>query len=193
MTSSRNLINPCRLRMVTLVVLACCLLHAAGRTYAATSATVPISAELGTSIARDLFPVTIELRQGKLFLTEPALLFLDPRRVGMQVRFQAYDHRPEQGIALSETGSAQLSGALGYDPVNRQILLLDPSIDRIQFDKSNTVTQRFFAEMQAAWTAQITNPLRSTLPPHPYLLPIRNNIQELSYDGKNITLTLSYQ
>lgn len=176
-----------------MAVLCCLLLLAAGRTNAVTGATVPITAELGTNIAGDLFPVTIKLSQGNLFLTEPALLFLDPQRVGMRVRFQAYDHRPQLGIAVSETGSAQLSGALGYDPVNRQVLLLDPRIDKIEFDGSNDATRRFLAEMQAAWAAQVTNPLRSVLPPHPYLLPIRNNIQDLTYDGKNIVLTLAYE
>lgn len=181
-------------RPSALVTALCCvLLLVAVRINAATVTTVPISAELGTNIARDLFPVTIKLSQGNLFLTEPTLLFLDPQRVGMQVKFQAYDHRPQQGIAVSETGSAQLSGALGYDPVTRQILLLDPRIDNIEFDGNNDATRRFLAAMQAAWSEQITNPLRSALPPHPYLLPIRNNIQSLSYDSKNIVLTLAYQ
>lgn len=171
----------------------CCLVLVASRAFAATGATVPISAELGTSIASDLFPVTLKLKEGNLFLTAPALLFLDPQRIGMQVRFQAYDHRPQQGIALSETGSAQLSGAPDYDPASRQILLLDPRIDSIRFDRNNEATRRFLAEMQAAWTAQVDNPLRSVLPPHPYLLPVRNNIQDISYDGTSITLTLSYE
>lgn len=166
---------------------------AAGGAYAVTATTVPISAELGTSIARDLFPLTISLNQGKLFLTEPALLFLDQQRVGMQVRFQAYDHRPQQSIAVSELGRAQLSGTLDYDPVSRQVLLVDPRIDKIQFDSDNAATRRFLADIQAAWSAQITNPVRSALPQHPYLIPIRNNIQDLAYDGKSITLTLSYQ
>lgn len=180
-------------RASVLILVLCCSLFAAVRTQAVTNTTVPISAELGTSIASDLFPVTIKLSQGNLFLTEPALLFLDKQRVGMQVRFQAYDHRPQQGIAVSETGRAQLSGTLGYDAANRQVLLLDPRIDDIQFDKNNDVTRRFLAEMQAAWSAQVTDPLRSVLPPHPYLIPFRNNIQDLSYDGKHITVTLSYQ
>jgi hypothetical protein len=38
--------------------------------------TVPISAELNTGIAGDLFPLTIKLTGGILFLTEPVALFL---------------------------------------------------------------------------------------------------------------------
>lgn len=181
-------------RVALLIAVICCAtLLSLGRAYAATVATVPITAELGTSIASDLFPVTIKLSQGNVFLTEPLLLFLEQGRVGMQVRFQAYDHRPQQGVAISEMGRAQLSGTLGYDPVTRQVLLHDPKIDKLQFDDSNTATQRFTSEMQAAWSAQVTDPIRSALPPHPYLVPFRNNIQNLTYDGKSITLTLSYE
>jgi hypothetical protein len=176
-----------------LMLAVCFALFAAGGTSAVTTTVIPISAELGTSIARDLFPVTIKLAQGNLFLTEPALLFQDPKRIGMHVRFQAYDHRPHVGVAISEMGRAQLSGTLGYDPGSRQVLLFDPRIDEIQFNNSNDATRRFLAEMQAAWSTQVTNPLRSALPAHPYLLPFRNNIQDLSYDGRSVTLTLSYQ
>jgi hypothetical protein len=193
MRSFSNLMKLSRVRAHVLMLAVCCALLAAGGISAATSTTIPISAELGTSIARDLFPVTIKLGQGNLFLTEPALLFQDQQRVGMQVRFQAYDHRPQLGVAVSEMGRAQLSGTLGYDPVNRLVLLLDPRIDEIRFDKNNDATRRFLAEMHSAWSTQVANPLRSALPPHPYLLPFRNNIQNLSYDGESITLTLSYQ
>lgn len=185
--------NMPRLLGICLVAALFCSLLLAGRSHAVAGATVPISAELGTSIASDLFPVTLKLNQGNLFLTEPALLFLDPHRIGMQVRFQAYDHRPQLGIAVSETGRAQMSGTLGYDSVNRQVLLFDPRIDKLQFDRNNEVTRRFHADIQKALSTRVTNPIRSPLPPHPYLLPIRNNIRDLSYDGKNITLTLAYE
>lgn len=182
------------LRINLLIVAICCsLLLITSRTHAVSSTTVPISAELGTSIASDLFPVTIKLSQGNLFLTDPVLRFVDEQRVGLQVRFQAYDHRPQQGIALSEMGRAELSGRLGYDPVNREVLLHDPRIDTLQFDKNNAVTQRFLGEIQSAWSTQVTNPIRAALPPHPYLIPFRNNIRNLSYDGQHIILTLAYE
>ena len=162
------------------------------KAYAATT-TVLISAELGTSIAADLFPVTIKLTPGNVFLTEPRLLFLEQGRIGMQVRFQAYDHRPAQNIAISETGRAAFSGRIGYDPVTRQILLHDPMIDTLEFDRNSTVTKSILAQLQDAWRTQATNPMRAELPPHPYLIPFRNNIQALSYNGNNINLTVSYE
>lgn len=174
-------------------LIACSLLMITGKAYSAAGTTVPISAELGTGIAGDLFPVSIKLPTGNLFLTDPVVRFLDEERIGMQVRFQAYDHRPAQGIAISEMGDALFSGRLGYDLGTRQILLHDPRIDKLAFDHKNEVTQRLFTELKAAWSAQVTNPIRADLPPHPYLLPFRNNIQDLSYDGKSINLTISYE
>ena len=155
--------------------------------------TIPISAELGTSIAADLFPVTIKLSPGNVFLTAPRLLFLERGRIGMQVRFQAYDHRPAQNIAISETGHAAFSGKVGYDPGTRQILLYDPQIDTLEFDRKGDVTRRLSGQMNDAWATQVTNPIRAELPPHPYLIPFRNNIQALSYDGNNINLTITYE
>jgi hypothetical protein len=154
---------------------------------------LPISAELGTSIAREQFPVTIALPKARLFLTEPTLLFLDQKRIGIQVRFQAYDHRPLDGVAISETGHAAFSGELDYDPAERKILLHKPRIDRLQFDRKNTVAQGLQRELQAAWSAQITDPMRSALPPHPYLLPFREHIQDLSYNGENIVISVNYR
>jgi hypothetical protein len=169
------------------------LLIISAKAYSVAGTTVPISAELATSIAGDLFPVTVKLSKGNLFLTEPVVLFLNKGRIGMQVRFQAYDHRPAQGIAISEMGRAVFSGKIGYDPGTRQILLHEPRIDKLEFDQKNDVTQRFLAQLKEAWSMQVTNPIRAGLPPHPYLLPFKDNIQDLSYDGKNINLTLSYE
>lgn len=174
-------------------LIACSLLIVTGKAYSATGTTMAISAELATGIAGDLFPVSIKLAPGNLFLTNPVALFLDGGRIGMQVRFQAYDHRPAQDIAISEMGGALFSGKLGYDLGTRQILLHDPRIDKLQFDQKNEVTQRLFSELKAAWSAQVANPIRADLPPHPYLLPFRNNIQDISYDGKSINLTISYE
>ena len=168
------------------------LMAISARANAATGTIVPISAQLGTSIAADLFPVTVKLTPGAVFLTEPVLLFLDERRVGMQVRFQAYDHRPAQNIAISEMGMAQFSGELGYDPATRQILLHNPKVDKLEFDRKSDVTQRLMAQLKTAWSAQVTNPIRADLPPHPYILPFKDNIRDLAFDGRMINLTLSY-
>lgn len=164
-----------------------------GESVSAQGTSVPISAGLATGIAADLFPVTVKLSQANLFLTNPVALFLDDGRIAMQVRFQAYDHRPAQGIAISEMGQATFSGILGYDSGTRKILLTDPAIEALDFDQENAVTQHLLSEMNTTWSAQVTNPIRAEIPPHPYLLPFANNIQNLSYNGKNIILTLSYQ
>ena len=155
--------------------------------------TVPISAELGTSIAAELFPVTIKFSQGNLFLTEPTLVFLGNGRIGIQVRFQAYDHRPTEGVAISETGRARISGKPGFDRGARQILLHDPSLDTAEFDHSSEVTEQLLTALQADWSAQVVNPIRSDLPPHPYLLPFQKNIEDVSYDEKYINLELLYE
>jgi hypothetical protein len=181
-----------RIRSLFLLVTCTLVLHA-NIAYTTIGTTVPISAELGTSIAGDLFPVTLKLTQGNLFLSEPVLLYQDNRRIGMQVRFQAYDHRPAQGVAVSEMGRAIFSGSLGYDAQTRQVLLHNPRMDKLSFDRKNDATLRFLTELNAAWSAQVTNPIRAELPPHPYLVPFKNNIQNLSYDGKNIILTISYE
>jgi hypothetical protein len=182
------------LRANTLFVLiAYSLLFLSAKASAAAGTTVPISAELSTSIAGDLFPVTVKLTKGNLFLTQPVVLFLNDGRIGMQVRFQAYDHRPTQGIAISEMGRAVFSGKIGYDLATRQVLLHDPKIDKLQFDQKNEATQNFLTQLRDAWSMQVTNPIRSALPPHPYLIPFKNNIQDLAYDGTSINLTIAYE
>ena len=154
---------------------------------------VPVSAEMGTSIAGDLFPVALKLTGTNLYLTEPVLQFVDAQRIGMRMRLQAYDYRPEAGVAISETGWAFVSGELGYDPGTREFLLHNPRMDKLEFDRESAVTRRFSNEINAAWSGQVTNPIRTVLPPHPYLLPFRNNIKSLSYDGKTINLAITYQ
>lgn len=176
-----------------LTLITCSLLTLSGMASAASGTTVPISAELSTGIAGDLFPVTVKLTNGNLFLTEPVVLFRDKGRIGMQVRFQAYDHRPAQGVAISEMGRGVFSGKIGYDLATRQILLYDPEIDKLDFDRKSEVTQRMLVQLKDAWHTQVTNPIRAELPPHPYLIPFKNNIQDLTYDGKNINLTISYE
>jgi hypothetical protein len=169
------------------------LMVKAGPASSGIGTTVPISSALGTSIASDHFPLTVKMDKGNLFLTEPRVLFLDEKRIGMQVRFQAYDHRPAEGIAVSEMGRAQFSGELGYDLGARQVLLHKPKIDKLEFDRENEVTHRLLGELKTTWAKQVTNPIRSELPQHPYILPFKENIQDLSYDGKSINLSIFYE
>lgn len=178
--------------LVTLFIL-CAMLMAPARAAADIGTTIAISAELGTSIAGELFPETIELTAGNLFLTQPKLLYLDNGRVGLQLQFQAYDHRPAQGVAISETGYTEVSGTLGYDSATRQVLLHNPRLDTLEFDRKTALTDRLRNTLKADWSAQLTNPIRAELPPHPYLLPFRNNIADIAYDGKNINLKILYQ
>lgn len=191
-TAARRRLNACRMPVLP-VLFTCVLSLAAAAAMSAVATTVPISAALATNIAADLFPVTVKVSKGKLFLTQPVAQFLDNERVGMAVRVQAYDHRPAQGIAISEMGRATISGTLGYDPATQQVLLTDPRIESLEFDKDNAATREFLTAIKSAWSVVVTNPMRAPMPPHPYLLPFRNNIRDLSYDGKNIMLTVSYQ
>jgi hypothetical protein len=170
----------------------CSLVLPAVAALPAASTTVPITAALATSIAMDFFPVTVKVSNGKLHLTQPVARFLDSERIGIAVRIQAYDHRPAQGIAISEMGRATISGKLGYDPSTQQVLLSDSRIDSLEFDQKNTATDNFTAAIQSSWSALVANPVRAPMPPHPYLLPFKNNIRDISYDGKNILLTVSY-
>jgi hypothetical protein len=191
-TTTRLGIYASRKTMLALL-LVCGLSLAAVAALPAAVTTVPISAALATSIAADLFPVTVKVSNGKLYLTQPVAQFIDSERIGMAFRIQAYDHRPAQGIAISEMGRATISGALGYDPVTQQVLLTDPRIETLEFDQKNEASLNFLTSIKNAWSVLVTNPMRAPLPPHPYLLPFKNNIQDLSYDGRNILLTVSYQ
>jgi len=87
----------------------------------------------------------------------------------------------------------QLSGKLGFDQASREIFLHAPRLDNLEFDRENTATRRFNSEMMAAWFAQVADPIRSEIPPHPYILPFKDNIRNLSYDGNNINISIVYQ
>lgn len=175
------------------VLLGALLLLGVARVCSATETTVPISAELATSIAADLFPVTLRVSNANLFLTTPILLFHGKQRIAMQVRMQAYDHRPGEGVAISEMGQARISGILDYDSDSRQILLHDPRIDELEFDRSSDVTVAMKHAIRAAWNTQVTDPIRSEIPTHPYTILIKDNIRTLSYDGQVINLKVFYE
>ena len=166
---------------------------AAAAAHAAFSTTVPVSQQSASSIAVSLFPLALKLDQANLFLTDPQVLFLDSERVGIRVTFQAYDHRPEEGIALSETGLATLSARVSYYRPTRQVLLHEARLEQLDFDRDNATARHFARVLSAAWTEEATDPIRTDLPPHPYLMPFRNNIDDIHYDGRNISLVLAYQ
>ena len=155
--------------------------------------TVEVSQELATSVAQSLFPITVKLDRGNLFLTEPTVAYIDGKRIALRSRFQAYDHRPAQDIAMSEMGSAIISGELDYDIASREILLHNPHIDSLEFDRKNSTSELFSTAINSVWTEQVKNPLRSEIPPHPYVITFKDNIRDISYDGQNINLQIAFE
>ncbi len=168
------------------------LLVAAGVS-AGFGSSVPVSAELVTNMARSMFPQALALGQVNLFLSEPTVLYPDARRVAVRMRVQAYDHRPEQGVALSEEGVAMLSGVLGYDRETRQVLLYDPQLDELSFANDNAFTRKALQGVHGEWQARVSNPVRAEVPPHPYLQPFRNGIVDVSYGEEGIVIQVWYE
>ena len=151
-----------------------------------------VSSGLGNRLAANEFPLTLELEPERLFVTQPTLIFLDKKRLGISVRFQAYDHRPAAKIAISETGAAQFSGELDFDPVTQRILLYNPKLDSLKFDRDTQDARHLSEKIKKAWLKQVSNPLQTDIPPHPYIEPFKNNIRDIVYDGQAITLHISY-
>ena len=183
-----------RWRTQTLLAIWLCLsLLASPLAPAQLGTTVEVSQEFATSVAQSLFPITIKLDRGNLFLTEPTVAYIDGKRIALQSRFQAYDHRPTQKVAMSEMGSAMISGELDYDIASREILLHNPHIDSLDFDRKSANSELFSTAINSAWTEQVKNPLRSEIPPHPYVITFKDNIRDISYDGQNINLQISFE
>jgi hypothetical protein len=154
---------------------------------------VPISQELATSIASKLFPAGLDLNTGNLLITEPEVVFVDSERLALKVRIQAYYHRPDLDIAISEMGWAKISGGLDFDPETRQILLHNPSIDTLDFDRQNDSSRDFRSDISENWLKQVTNPMRTDIPPHPYIILFKDNIRSVAYDGQNINVEIAYE
>ncbi len=171
--------------------LAPCLITLAVRAGAA-GTTIPVSVELANGIADSLFPVTLRLERGTYYLTEPRIEYLDQGRVGLQARLQAYIHRPEENVAISETGGVAITGQLGYDPIALQILFHHPTLEQLEFDQDNPEARQFNREVQKAWRQQLNDPMRADLPPHPYIQMLKYNIGDIGYDGSHINLELVY-
>ncbi|MCB1694630.1 MAG: hypothetical protein KDI10_07870 [Halioglobus sp.] len=174
------------------LLLALVALAVASRGYAGFGTTVPVTAETATNIARSLFPVSLKAGDSNLYLTDPVVVFIDDRRIGLQAHLQAYDHRPEQGIAISEEGQAVVSGEVGYDTATKQILLHEPRIDKLVFDTQSEVTKRLRAEVLATWESQVTNPIRAEVPPHPFLTPFKGGIRDVTYEQRSIFILVWY-
>ena len=182
-----------RLILSCVLIALAAVMTTARQGYAAFGTTVPVSAETATNIARSLFPVSLVVGTGNIFLTDPVIIFLDDRRIGLQARFQAYENRPEKGIAISEQGQVLVSGEVGYDLKTKQILLYAAKMDKLAFDADSEVTRRLRAEVQAAWDSQVTNPIRADVPPHPFNQPFKDGIQDVTYEKRSIFIQVFYQ
>ncbi len=158
----------------------------------ASTSTLTVSQDLANLITTTQFPLGLTLARGKVFLSKPSMLFLPQPRIGLAVKFQAYDHRPAQGIALSETGRAQISGVLDYDPTIRRLLIRDPQLEQLVFDRDNAASAQFRQDMEATWAQQVTNPIRTELPQHPFLMQLRRNLLSIGYDGSSILLHVQH-
>ena len=161
--------------------------------HAAFDTSIEVSSEMGNRLAAAEFPLTLELEPERLFVTQPVLVFMDNKRLGISVRFQAYDHRPAEKVAVSETGDAQFSGELDFDPVTQQILLHNPKLDSLKFDRDTKEAGRLSEKIKKAWQQQVGNPLQADIPPHPYIAAFKDNIRDISYDGEAVRLHISYE
>ena len=178
---------------VTAALLVCAGMAAVAPVFGGINSTIPVSEQSASSFAASVFPVSVPLEGATLYLTEPRVLFLDSERIGIRLRFQAYDHRPEAGIAISETGLALLSGRPAYDRATRQVLLHAPRMDEVTFDRDNQAARQLSQRVRQAWSSQFTDTVRSDLPPHPYLTPLRDHLADIIYDGRTIKLLVVYQ
>jgi len=151
-----------------------------------------VSSEMGNRLVADEFPLTLDLEPERLFITQPTLIFLDKKRLGISVRFQAYDHRPAAMVAISEDGSARFSGEPGFDPVTSQFLLHNPKLDSLEFDRDTPEARRLSEKIEKAWQEQVSNPLQAEIPSYSYIEPFKDSINNISYDGETIKLHISY-
>jgi hypothetical protein len=161
--------------------------------FSAINSVVPVSQALATSIASNLFPVGLELNTGNLLVTAPEVIFVNTERLALKVKIQAYYHRAKQDIAISEMGWAQISGELDFDAETRQILLKNPSIDSLSFDRKNKASENFHTDISDNWLSQVTNPMRTDIPAHPYIILFKDNIKNVTYDGQNINIEIVYE
>ena len=186
------------LRMKQLIsVVAATVLVIAIATRAALAAfgtTVPISVELATSIAATVFPQTVPLRQNSLYVSNPVVFYANPGtatssnrappRLRLQLNVQSLRRQADNTLKASAPGQAEVSGELGFDATTGQILLINPSIDRLELGSGDPDRRAFREELDKQWNEQVTNPMRIDLPPHPYLIPFRQGIKDIRLDDQ---------
>ncbi len=155
---------------------------------------IPLPPDVATSIARTQFPMTIPLSGDSLFVSDPVIIYLDPPagsagpgRVGLSVNVQTLHRQPDQSLVASAPGRAELSGELGYDRQTAEILVHRPSIDKLSLDGAQERDS-----IAREWRERITDPVRVPLPAHPYLLPFRQGIQDISVEQGSVVIRVLY-
>ncbi|MEP0202414.1 MAG: hypothetical protein ABJ084_06485 [Halioglobus sp.] len=173
-------------------VLIALLASASQTSFAVFGTTVPISAELATNIANSVFPQTVPLRENSLYVSNPVVLYTSPDankasgqaspRLRLQLNIQSLRRQADNTLKANAPGQAEVSGELGFDPITRQILLINPSIDSLQLGPGDLDGQALREELDRQWAEQVTNPMRIELPAHPYLIPFRQGIKDIRLD-----------
>lgn len=185
-------------RLTRLAVIASLLLPAVNAS-AGFGTTVPVTADVATSIAGSAFPQTIALDKNSLYVSEPLATYPDaaattgPRRISLQVNVQILQRQPDQTLVATLPARAQLSGEVGYDRETTQILLINPQIDSLEFDPAETNAEQIRADLNRNWNERITNPLRVDVPAHPYLLPFKQGIRDISFQEQGIVVDVWFE
>ena len=90
------------------LLLAAVLLSARG--YAGFGTTVPVSAETATNIARSLFPVSLKSGNDNLFLTDPVVIFVDDRRIGLIGVYVSHSKTPFARVVAATRSPSWFAG-----------------------------------------------------------------------------------
>jgi hypothetical protein len=159
--------------------------------------TVPVSAEAATNIAGSLYPRTIALDNGSLFVSQPVVSYpgegSGPARISVRVNVQVLRRQSDQSLVASAPGLAQVSGEIGYDRKAAQILMTNPRIDDLVFDASEPGAEQLRADLLRQWGERITNPMRIEVPGHPYLLPFKQGIRDISLRDESIIVEVLFE
>jgi hypothetical protein len=111
----------------------------------------------------------------------------------LQLNIQSLRRQSDDSLKATAPGQAELSGELGYDPDTLQILLFNPSVDKLDLDPRDPNRQALQQELNQQWAAQVTNPMRVDLPPHPYLIPFRQGIKDIRLEQQGIVVDVLFE